>query len=554
MGKKKELQDLEDQEKKLKKNLSDSQNKVAAQKDALANAESACDTLEKQKKKLAADISAAEDDLQNAKAENARKAEDKFKAQLQGIEDQVSDAERALSNAKSENSKLKQDLGDVEADLDAAEAAVSANGSKLKSLKSELADTRADADDEADARDAADKAAKKAQDDLRNAQKDVDDLEADQKELESKLKRIVADAEGKMSKEAEEKLESDKSRMKELTDQLSAQLDWVRARLAELETENKKMSVMSKERSGGGIEEPKDEDLDEHELRKRKQRQLDDSKLPAWVLTQKRTFTRWCNSFLVERMIRINDFCDDFTDGVKLCQLIECISKKKIRYNKNPRMKAQELENVSAALKFLQAEGIKVVGIGPEDVVDPKIKLILGLIWTVILRYHIASGDDSGSPKAQLLKWIQSKIPEYEIKNFVKDWADGKAICALIEKINPGNFQLPGDFSTPIRNTIMAFNVATKDMKIPQLLEPEDMVNAADELSNMTYLSYFRTWEEENAKKVEREKIERAKQDVKDARAELSELQLQLDLAKSEMFTLRNLARMGTVVSNKKLI
>jgi len=310
---------------------------------------------------------------------------------------------------------------------------------------------------------------------------------------------------------------------------------------------------MSKERSGVGLEEPKDEDLDEAALKKKQQRQLDDSKLPAWVLTQKRTFTRWCNSFLVERMVRIGDFCDDFTDGTKLCELIECISKKKVRYNKAPKMKAQELENVSAALKFLQTEGIKVVGIGPEDVVDPKIKLILGLIWTIILRYQIQSGDDSGSPKAQLLAWIQSKIPEYNIKNFVKDWSDGKALCALIEKINPGNFNLPGDFSTPIRNLIMAFNVASKDMRIPALLEPEDMLNESDELSNMTYLSYFRTWEQENLKKVERQRIEKAKEDVKASRKELSELQLQLDLARSELYTFRNLCRIGQVCSNKKI-
>jgi len=299
---------------------------------------------------------------------------------------------------------------------------------------------------------------------------------------------------------------------------------------------------------------PKDEEAEAEKARQRAKRKNDDEKLPAWVLTQKRTFTRWCNSFLVDRMIRIDDFCDDFTDGVKLCNLIEVISKKKLAFNKAPKMRAQELENVSSALKALQAQGIKVVGIGPEDVVDPKIKLILGLIWTIILRYQIQSGDDKGSPKAELLAWIQSKIPEYNIKNFVKDWADGKAICALIDAINPGHMSLPGDFSTPIRNTSMAFNIATNKMGIPRLLEPEDMVNESDELSNMTYLSYFRSWEVENAKRLEKERIEQAKRDINDARAELSTLQKELDLTRSELYTFRNLARMGTVVSTKDLL
>ncbi len=68
-----------------------------------------------------------------------------------------------------------------------------------------------------------------------------------------------------------------------------------------------------------------------------------------------------------------------------------------------------------------------------------------------------------------------------------------------------------------------------------------------------TYISYFRTWETENAKRVEKEKQEKAKRDVLDARAELSALQKELDLARSEMYALRNLGRMGTVVSTKDL-
>jgi len=44
--------------------------------------------------------------------------------------------------------------------------------------------------------------------------------------------------------------------------------------------------------------------------------------------------------------------------------------------------------------------------------------LILGLLWTLILRYEIKSGDDNASAMDDLLKWVRSKIPEYDIKNF----------------------------------------------------------------------------------------------------------------------------------------
>ena len=71
-------------------------------------------------------------------------------------------------------------------------------------------------------------------------------------------------------------------------------------------------------------------------------------------------------------MLKIEDFCDDFTDGVALVNLLEVISGKSLpKHNKKPRIKAQKLENVASGLNFLEMEGIKLVGIGPQDVVRP---------------------------------------------------------------------------------------------------------------------------------------------------------------------------------------
>jgi len=71
----------------------------------------------------------------------------------------------------------------------------------------------------------------------------------------------------------------------------------------------------------------------------------------------------------------------------------------------------------------------------------------LGLIWTLILRYHITKGRDGISAKQELLRWVRSKIPDYNIKNFTSDWNDGKAICALTNAIGPG--LIPGSTSRP---------------------------------------------------------------------------------------------------------
>lgn len=53
-------------------------------------------------------------------------------------------------------------------------------------------------------------------------------------------------------------------------------------------------------------------------------------------------------------------------------------------------MRVQKAENVNKALEFITSRGVKLTNIGPEDIIDGNIKLILGMIWTLILRFTIA--------------------------------------------------------------------------------------------------------------------------------------------------------------------
>jgi len=82
-----------------------------------------------------------------------------------------------------------------------------------------------------------------------------------------------------------------------------------------------------------------------------------------------KTFTKWCNSHLVEKIMKINDLEKDLEDGVIICALLEQISGKSVGLvNKKPKIRAQKLENTGAALRFLKGEGIKLVAIGPEGI------------------------------------------------------------------------------------------------------------------------------------------------------------------------------------------
>ncbi|XP_072751173.1 filamin-like isoform X4 [Anoplolepis gracilipes] len=222
-----------------------------------------------------------------------------------------------------------------------------------------------------------------------------------------------------------------------------------------------------------------------------------------WKRIQQNTFTRWANEHLKAINKHIGDLECDLSDGLRLVSLIEVLSQKRLpRHNQRPTFRSQKLENVSVALKFLEDEGIRIVNIDSSDIVDCKLKLILGLIWTLILHYSISmpmwdgdDGEDKGAtPKQRLMHWIQSKVPDLPITNFTSDWNDGRAVGALVDAVAPGLCPDWQDWNPKdaIQNASEAMGLADDWLNIPQLIKPEEMVNPnIDEMSMMTYLSQY---------------------------------------------------------------
>ncbi|XP_047431699.1 filamin-C-like isoform X2 [Mugil cephalus] len=224
-----------------------------------------------------------------------------------------------------------------------------------------------------------------------------------------------------------------------------------------------------------------------------------------WKKIQQNTFTRWCNEHLKVINKRINDLQKDLSDGLKLIGLLEVLSQKKMfrKYHSRPNFRQMKLENVSVALEFLEREHIRLVSIDSKAIVDGNLKLILGLIWTLILHYSISmpmweDEDDEDAkkltPKQRLLGWIQNKVPQLPITNFHRDWRDGKALGALVDNCAPG---LCPDWETwdpsqPVENAREAMQQADDWLGVPQVIAPEEIVDPnVDEHSVMTYLSQF---------------------------------------------------------------
>ncbi|ODM96280.1 Spectrin beta chain, non-erythrocytic 1, partial [Orchesella cincta] len=224
---------------------------------------------------------------------------------------------------------------------------------------------------------------------------------------------------------------------------------------------------------------------------------------------QKKTFTKWMNSFLVKARMEVEDLFTDLADGKKLLKLLEIISGEKLGKPNNGRMRVHKIENVNKSLAFLHTK-VRLESIGAEDIVDGNPRLILGLIWTIILRFQIQEieidvdeeneSSEKKSAKDALLLWCQRKTKGYQnvnIQDFSGSWRSGLGFNALIHAHRPDLLEF--DKLVPNRhidNLNNAFDVAERGLGIPSLLDAEDIDTAKpDEKSVLTYVaSYYHTF------------------------------------------------------------
>lgn len=186
--------------------------------------------------------------------------------------------------------------------------------------------------------------------------------------------------------------------------------------------------------------------------------------------------------------------------GIALIKLMKAISPdlKVPAYNSNPKMRPHKLDNLTLAFEMIKRANVRITGVGQYDVLDGNVKLVLGLIWTLVYAVQIGGikGDDAkGSGKEGLLLWIQKATKGYEgvqAKNFTTAFKDGLCLAALIHKHRPDAIDFEA-MRTKDPEAIIeeCFQIAQDRLGIPRLLEVDDMTVTADEKANMTYISEF---------------------------------------------------------------
>ena len=152
-----------------------------------------------------------------------------------------------------------------------------------------------------------------------------------------------------------------------------------------------------------------------------------------WEDIQTKTFRNWLNHILSKRGIKINNPETDLQDGTTLHALLEelsgqvrtasalaffffsffflffcfvsfalslehswsSVAQKMGKINSKAVFRIQKVNNVAVVMQFIKDQGIRVENMGPEDIVNGNMKMVLGLIWTLISHYHVQAGDDS---------------------------------------------------------------------------------------------------------------------------------------------------------------
>ncbi|XP_036405234.1 nesprin-2-like [Megalops cyprinoides] len=252
---------------------------------------------------------------------------------------------------------------------------------------------------------------------------------------------------------------------------------------------------------------------------------------------QKRTFTNWINAQLSKRTPPsvVLDLFSDLQDGTRLLDLLEVMSSQRMKREKG-RGVFQHRSNIETALNFLKKKSIKLVNINVPDIIDGRPSIILGLVWSIILHCHIeelantlsfssrhsslesleslGSQDSPRSSPAQhrasplharfrisakkaLLLWVREQCSRagctLNIKDFKSSWRSGVVFLAILHSLRPDLVDLSeAENRTNQQNLEEAFRLAERELRIPRLLEPEDVdIKDPDEKSIMTYVAQF---------------------------------------------------------------
>lgn len=219
----------------------------------------------------------------------------------------------------------------------------------------------------------------------------------------------------------------------------------------------------------------------------------------------RKTFTKWMNARLAQRdpPVEIKDVVVDLMDGKMLLNLLEVLLNTTLKKEKGT-MRVHKLNNVEKAMGLLEKHKVKLVGINGFDIVDGKPRAILGLMWSIILRFQVQEAMQetiteetakSFNVEKKLLEWCKERLQGYEdhvtITDFSTSWRNGLAFNALIHSYRPELFHFDDLEKASTRARLEnCFKMAEKHFGVPRYLDSHDIdVDKPDKKLIIMYLT-----------------------------------------------------------------
>merc|ERR1719499_2657823 len=234
------------------------------------------------------------------------------------------------------------------------------------------------------------------------------------------------------------------------------------------------------------------------------------------MIRQSKTFSKWCNMYLskkgYEGTVGVGEeFGGSWKDGVTLMKLINALYDVDMpkRYKKDAKTRVHRLDNVTQALKMVDKAEVKTTHLKQVNLLDGDFRMMCGMVWNIILDYNIKgiSVEDKNA-KTGLLLWCQKKTKHYKgvngnIHNFHKDWKNGNAFLALVDKHTTGVVDYDAMYDSSAEEKLDAAFTACENLGVPRLLDVEDLteVERLDDKAVMTYVSeLFKLFSKEDIK------------------------------------------------------
>lgn len=210
-------------------------------------------------------------------------------------------------------------------------------------------------------------------------------------------------------------------------------------------------------------------------------------------------------------------------DGIILCKLINTsvpgtVDERTI--NKGKLNKFTMHENQTLAINSASSIGCNLVNIGPQDLIEGRPHLVLGLLWQVIkiglfakislqncpgLARLLKDGEDLSdlmalSPEEILLRWFNYQLEEAgssrRVRNFSKDIMDSECYTILLNQIAPDELGVdmsPMRESDPEKRASLMLREADK-MGCRKFVRPKDVVKGNARLNLAFVANLFNTY------------------------------------------------------------